>query len=131
MATSLTIRDETASGQTVHQLSLDLLTETITVGELIRSRVYQEVKDYNLRQPREFRGLVQPTGAEPTPSGYRLEQSRQIDWKEQYEKSIAAFQAGQILILVDDRQAESLDQEITVGSDTDVAFLRLTMLVGG
>jgi hypothetical protein len=63
MPATLTIRDETTTGDTLHEWSLDFLTERITVRELIRSRVYQEVQDYNLRLPTHYRGLVQPTDA--------------------------------------------------------------------
>ena len=66
----LTIRDETASGKVTHSLTLDVLDETVTVRELIRSRVYQEVDDYNrkLREtntdPVAYSGLVKPTDLE-------------------------------------------------------------------
>jgi hypothetical protein len=93
--------------------------------------VYQEVQDLNTRQPQEFRTLVQPTDAEQTLNGFRLKQPRHIDWKQQFEKALEAFEKNQILVLVNDRQAESLEEEITVGPDTQVSFLRLTMLVGG
>jgi len=45
----LTIRDETTAGKLTHELTLDLLNEKLTVRELIRSRVYQEVDDFNRR----------------------------------------------------------------------------------
>jgi hypothetical protein len=49
MATSLTIRDANTLNLKDDSpvFVLDFLTERITVRELIRSRVYQEVKDYN------------------------------------------------------------------------------------
>ena len=131
MPATLTIRDETTSGETVHEFPLDVLTDRLTVGELIRSRVYQEVKDFNARQPAEFKGLVQPTDAERTLNGYRLRPQRQIDWKSQYKRTLAAFRTGQILILVDDHQLASLSEEIIVTPTTRVSFLRLTPLIGG
>lgn len=132
MPTTLTIRDEEMTGKTVNELSLEFLTEHITVRELIRSRVYQEVKDYNAGHNRmEFRGLVQPTDAEQTLNGYRLKTPRTIDWKKQFDKAIEAFEKKQVLILVNDRQVESLDEGIDLRSDTSVSFLRLTLLVGG
>ena len=57
---TLTIQDETTAGERFEAMKLELLTERVTVRELIRSRVYQEVQDYNTRQPDEFRGLIQP-----------------------------------------------------------------------
>ena len=132
MAGTLTIRDQEITGKTINEFSLEFLTERITVRELIRSRVYQEVKDHNARQNQtEFRGLVQPTGAERTLNGYRLKQPRPIDWQEQFDKAIDAFEKNQILILVNDRQMESLEEEMEVGPKTNVSFLRLTLLVGG
>jgi hypothetical protein len=131
MTTTLTIRDETTSGGTLHEFAMEVLTERITVRELIRSRVYQEVQDYNLRQPQEYRGLVQPTDAERTLNGFKLLKPRQIDWKTQFDKAVEAFEANQILILLDDKQVQSLDDEIEIKPGTRVSFLRLTMLVGG
>jgi hypothetical protein len=131
MATTLTVRDESSAGQTLHEFALEVLSERLNVRELIRSRVYQEVQDYNLRQPQVYRGLVQPTDAERTLNGFEMKKPRQIDWKQQFDKAIEAFEANQILILVDDRQVDSLDEEIVIGPRTRVSFLRLTMLVGG
>jgi hypothetical protein len=44
---------------------------------------------------------------------------------------LGAFAGNQIIVLVDDHQVESLDEEIVVRPDTRVSFLRLTPLVGG
>jgi hypothetical protein len=131
MPTTLTIRDETTGGQTTNELSLEFLTERIDVRELIRSRVYQEVQDFNRDTRGLFRGLVQPTDAEQTLNGFRLRKPRQLNWKEQFDKAIDAFETGRVLILVDDKQASSLDDEIELRPGTDVTFLRLTPLVGG
>ena len=132
MPATLTIRDEELTGKTLNEFSLDFLTERITVRELIRSRVYQEVKDHNAQQNQlEFCGLVQPTDTERTLNGFRMKTPRQIDWKEQFDKALEAFEQQQILILIDDHQAESLEEEIEIRTDTRVSFLRLTLLVGG
>ena len=128
---TITVRDETLTGQSIAEHPLELLTEHVTVRELIRSRVYQEVQDYNRRQPETFRGLVQPTDAEQTLNGFKMKQRRQIDWKQQFEKACDAFARNGFFILVDDRQAESLDEEITIGPGTSVSFVKLTPLVGG
>ncbi len=54
-----------------------------------------------------------------------------IDWHEQFDKAIEAFEKRQILVLVNDRQAASLDESFQIGPKTVVCFLRLTLLVGG
>lgn len=78
MAATLTIRDETATGKNVGETVVEFLTERITVRELIRSRVYQEVQDYNRRQPETFRGLVQPTNAQQTAGATSSRRGRSI-----------------------------------------------------
>jgi hypothetical protein len=128
---TITIRDETLTGQSIAEYPLDLLTERVTVRELIRSRVYQEVQDYNRRQPETFHGLVQPMDAEQTLNGFRMRDQRQIDWKKQFDKACDAFEHNGFFVLVDDRQPESLDEEITAGPDTRVSFVKLVPLVGG
>ena len=92
----LTIRDETASGSITNELTLDVLSETITVRELIRSRVYQEVQDFNLRQRTGdvgFKGLVTPTDAEQALDGMRLRQPREVDWKGSSKRPVTASNA--------------------------------------
>ena len=131
MSTLLTVRDETTSGETTHSIELEFPTERITVRELIRSRVFQEVKDYNAAKPKLFRGLVQPTDAERELNGFKLRKARKIDWEEQYEKAIQAFDGNQVVIIVNDEQVENLEQEIVVATETVVSFLKLVPLVGG
>lgn len=131
MSTMLTVVDETTTGDRHDAITLEFLTDHITVRELIRERVYQEVKDYNVRQSGVFRGLVQPTDAERTLNGYKIKTRRQIDWQPQFDKAVAAFEANQVLILIDERQAESLDDRITLTPQTEVSFLKLVPLVGG
>jgi hypothetical protein len=134
MTATLTIRDETLTGGVSNEWSLEFLNETITVRELIRERVYQEVQDHNVRQHATgpFRGLVQPEGYEQALNDRKTgAKPRLIDWQKQYDKAIEAFEANQVLILIADRQAESLDETFTIGPGTSVTFLRLTLLVGG
>ena len=134
---TITIRDENTAGKTTHELTLDILTEHITVRELIRSRVYQEVQDFNLKQQSNaatpFHGLVQPTDTEATLNGYQFKPktSRQLDWKPQFEKACDAFEHNRILILIDNHQAAELDESITLRAQATVSFLKLVPLVGG
>jgi len=132
---TITIRDQATTGGTTGELTIDILSEELTVRELIRARVYQEVQDFNLRQLKDaaapFRGLVQPTDAEVTLNGFRLKTPRQLDWKPQFEKACDAFEASRVLVLIDDHQAASLDERVMLRPTTEVTFLRLTPLVGG
>jgi hypothetical protein len=130
MAATLAIRDEIPGGGISDEWSLEFLSDVITVRELIRERVYQEASDYDNRQHGIgiYRGLVPPKGLKaPTPSA----RSQLIDWNEQYEKAVEAFESNQVLILIDDHQAESLDQSFKIGPGTLVTFVRLNLLMGG
>jgi hypothetical protein len=136
MPVTLTVQDEATSGGVYHEQPLEFPTERITVRELIRERVYQEVQDFNRKHDEKiFRGLVQPTDAERILNGkvteYRLKSHRTIEWKPQFEKAIEAFVRSAYFILIDDKQAESLDQEFVIGHRTTVSFVKLTPLVGG
>src|SRR5262245_30328 len=131
LTATLTIHDESATGETLLKLTLNVSGERISVRDLIRQRVWHEVEEYNRRKPDTFRGLVQPTDSERTLNGYRLRQPRAIDAATQLAKALDAFQGNQIIMLVDDRQVESLDEEIEVRPHTRVSFLRLMPLVGG
>jgi len=101
------------------------------VRELIRARIYQEVQDYNQKQPEYFRGLVQPNDVERMLNGYKLRTKRKIDWEEQYRQALDAFERNRFFVLVGDKQADSLDQEFEVKVDTEVSFVKLVPLVGG
>jgi hypothetical protein len=130
MSTTILVRDESPGG-TLREFALEILTERLSVRELIRSRVYQEVDDYNRRPRPLFQGLVQPTETELALNQPDGQGRPALDWKPQFARALKAFDARQILILVDDRQVESLDEEIVVQPGTVVTFLRMTLLVGG
>ena len=133
MSATLTVFDESTTGNRSDGIELSFPTESITVRELIRERVYQEVQDYNLNMIQQpfFKGLVQPTDAEQTLNGYKLKKPRQIDWKPQFDKAVEGFEKNQILVLVNDYQAEALDETIEIKRGTEVSFFKLTPLVGG
>ena len=131
MSIVLTIHDETLFGTRDPALTLDFLTETITVRELIRERVYEEVRQYNAAMPTHFRGLVQPTDAEKTLNGARMPRARHVEWEVQFERALKAFESNGFFILIDDRQVETLEETITLRPTTQVSFVKLVPLVGG
>jgi len=127
----LTILDETASGSILHRLELEISQEMLTVRELIARRVHDEVTAYNERQSGMFQGLVQPTESEKVLNGYRLRPHKLIDAEQQVYRALEAFQQNGFFVLVNDRQVESLDEEVWLGSGATASFLKLTPLVGG
>jgi len=141
MSTMITIRDEsTGLGHEDRVFTIEMPSESMTVRELIRERVYQEVDDYNLaaRQQAEsprYYGLVEPEACEQklnaSPSGRPTKRPRQLDWKKQLQVAIDAYEHNRFLVLVGDEQTTSLEQTIELTPSTEVVFLKLVMLVGG
>jgi len=127
----MTITDATPTGERLHSFTLDHLAERMTVREILRARIWQEVQDHNQQNGKVFRGLVEPTGAERLLNGAKLHTSRQIDWEAQFRRACEAFESNGFFMLIGDRQAESLDEEFDVGVETEVQFVKLTPLVGG
>lgn len=133
MPLTLTIRDEAVTGETTGTMNLEFLTEHVTIRELIRSRVYQEVQDHNLRKHAgAFAGLVRPSEEETALNGERPPlRHREIDWRRQYEVACDAFNRRGFLVLIDAKQADRLDEQVTLRADSQVSFLKLVPLVGG
>jgi hypothetical protein len=133
MLTELLIRDETTAslGKPEHTFTVHVSGEKISLRELIRLRVTQEVEEFNSRKPLVFRMLVQPNDAERTLNGFKFHKPRLVDPVAQYEKAIEAFEGNGFIVLVDDYQIESLDTEIAFRPETSVTFLKLVPLVGG
>lgn len=126
---TITICEETVSGKILERHQIDVSEERTCARELIRSHVYQQVQDYNQRQQAGATLDDDRNRVEATLNGPRT--SRQADWKHQFERAISAFQSGQILLIVDDRQQHELDEEIWVTAESRISFLRLTPLAGG
>ena len=133
MSTTLTIRDEMSFSfnDDAFEFTISLPAEVITARELIRERVQQEVEAHNARQPEYFRGLVQPTDTERTLNGFKLRPPRALDWREQFERAVEAFDRNGFILLVNERQVEDIDAVIEVKPQTTVTFLKLVPLVGG
>lgn len=111
--------------------TLHLASERVTVRELIRRRVSEEVNAFNGKNDLVFHGLVQPGRSERILNGYRLAEKRVLDVEEQIETALAAFERNGFFILFADRQLVDLDEEITIGENSTVTFYRLIPLVGG
>ena len=128
----LTIHDRTASGHDVDSFTLDGLPDRITVRDLIRTRVREEVARYNLKPTQHFGGLVSPTDAELTLNGSsRLTSPHRLDWEKQADVAEKAFLTNGFFLLVNGRQAIELDEEVELDAASDVAFVKLTPLRGG
>ena len=131
MSETITIYDETLGGVKTPALRLSLLSSRLSLRELIRRRIYEEVQEHNAVPDRPFRGLVTPTAAERALNGEKADRNRRINWEAQYERALAAFAHNGFFVLVGDKQIEDLDDEIELKVNTEVSFVKLVPLVGG
>lgn len=122
-------------------MSIECLSESMTVREIIRARIYQEVTDYNQKVNEEQASLPQllvtPTETEAklnhaaTNIKTQNKKKRQtVDWEKQFALACEAFQSNGFFMLVEDKQATDLDEEFMVQTDTEISFVKLTPLVG-
>ena len=127
----ITIKDENFAGKVLRELNLDFTTESVTVKDIIIKRVQQEVEVYNQKLPEYFNGLIEPSEAEKTINGYKLKPKKLIDVEKQVYIALDAFQKNGYFLLIDNIQAESLDQPVLLHQATVISFVKLTPLVGG
>ncbi|MFE5208732.1 hypothetical protein [Streptomyces sp. NPDC056600] len=130
MAT-VTFRDETAAGRPLTEWEVTGLPGTMTVRQLIRLRVREEVARHNAHPTHRFNGLVRPDDAETELNGYLLREPRRIDWERQADTAERAFLANGFFVLAGDRQVEDLDEVVDLTTDPDLVFIKLVALVGG
>lgn len=128
---SITIKDETALGTIINETKLEFSTTSVSIAEIIKARVAAEVTAYNQKLPAVFKGLIQPTAAEKVLNGFKLKKKKLIDAEKQMYIALDAFQKNGFFVLVDDMQADTLEQRVDICPTTTVSFIKLTPLVGG
>src|SRR5258705_902101 len=128
---TLTIEDRTATGRPTGSIPLPGLPDHITLRELIRLRVREEVARYNLRPTDLFQGLVRPEGATQAKDGFRMPRRRPIDWQKQADIAVDRFQTNGFFVLVNGKQVVDLETRLDLVGTMDVGFIRLMPLVGG
>lgn len=131
MSVRLTLRDLTTTGRETGSVEIDGVPADLTLRDLIRTRVREEVALYNADRDRRFHGLVVPEDAIAEAEGYRLPKGRTVDWERQAEVAIEAFERNGFFVVVDGRQRTELDEPLALTADSDVRFVRLVALVGG
>jgi hypothetical protein len=125
------IRDESLTGKVAREFELELETPALTVRELIRSRIAEEVKLFNSNRSIPYMGLVQPRAEELLLNPVRSNGLKQKDAAEQAEIALKAFANNGFILLVDKKQYSDPDSVISLQPDSVVSFIKLTPLVGG
>jgi hypothetical protein len=129
MPLTLSIVYETTAGERCSAGAFQFDAATLTLRELIRVFVQQEVKRFNETDSEVFRGLVQPEESERIPNGVR--ERPVLNWKKQFDKAITAFKGNGFVVLLDDRQIDDLDETLHLTEQSKLTFLKLVPLMGG
>ena len=129
MPLALSILYETTTGERCSAGTFQFNAATLTLRELIRVFVQEEVKRFNETGSEAFRGLVQPDESERILNGVR--ERPVLDWEKQFTKAIAAFNGNGFLVLLDERQITDLDETLHLTPETQLTFLKLVPLMGG
>jgi len=114
-----------------------VLPERLSVRRLIQLYIDHQIEQYRPDElscaPISF-FLSAPEEAElnekQTDKGKAIA-ARKFDRPKLHDRAWNAFQQNQFVLLVDEKQSVSLDDEVTVHPHTSVRFLKLTPLVGG
>ena len=128
---TLNIKDETATGKLLNEVKVSFANNLTTVKEIIKARVAAEVEAYNNRMPEYYKGLVQPGDAETTLNGYKMKARKKVSAEAQITTALDAFYMNGYFVLIDNIQAEELEQMVVVNEQTQISFVKLTPLVGG
>lgn len=128
---TVTFRDESATGKALHSFDVPDVPDTITVRDLVRLRVREEVARFNAAPTQRFQGLVRPSDTEVDLNGYRFRAPRRLDWERQADIACQAFDRNGFFVLVGDRQVDDLNTVVDLTTASDVAFVKLVPLVGG
>ena|ERR1700730_16226766 len=129
MLLSLSLHDETTAGESRGAGTFQFDTTNLTLREIIRLRVQQEVARFNAAEYEVFQGLIQPEESERILNGVRTRPV--LDPQKQFAKAIAAFKGNGFLVLLDDRQIMDLDETLHLTAQSKITFLRLVPLIGG
>jgi hypothetical protein len=117
---------------------LENSTETLTLQDFLTRVVLQEVEAFKNRQ--EERKLARVLSKEEIALGALrgkidaggLEREiLEVDTGLAVENALVAFKDGFYYVFVDEKQALSLEESITLNNNSHVLFLRLVPLVGG
>ena len=130
-AAVLRIYDEVPGQKRAERVALRLASYRISLRDLIRRRVEDEVAAFNKSGSEIYRGLVQPTASEQVLNGFKVKKGHTVDVEEQVHVAQQAFERNGFVVLFDDRQLETLDDELILTGDNTVTFLKLVPLVGG
>jgi hypothetical protein len=141
MAVALKMFDRPLGGKQMLARELRVVSDRMTVQELIERRVDAEIAELEGKAASEISHhnslLVIPSFVETILNGRktygeaRALKSHKIDRQAQIDVVTIAFRSNQLLMLVDNQQVTSLDQFVAFTENSSITFIKLVPLVGG
>lgn len=128
---TILIKDQTIGGGRVNQINLQFEDDLITVKDLIIARVKKEVDIYNSKVSAPYAGLVVPDKTERILNKKTTSKKNFVDFEKQSYIALDGFIKNQFFIIINDKQVESLADEINLATIQEIEFIKLTPLVGG
>ena len=129
--TDMVMRDQSRAGHVLGGARVADLPEQVSVRDVVRRRIRDEVASYNVDPGPVFRGLVQPADAVRHSDGFRMRQPRPLDAELLIAAAEAAVGLGLLRLRLDE-QPVGLD-EVIAPADHDelVAVLERSVVASG
>ncbi|HFC92082.1 MAG TPA: hypothetical protein ENJ51_04645 [Leucothrix mucor] len=130
--TILRVRDETMMGKLIYEFDLPLPKKQLSVRDIIRERVKQEIEQYQHQRKNNGYSLVEVSSVEKILNKYGIKETVKTDIEKQLDIAFRAFDNNGYFIIINDVQVETLEQIINLDDENlSVSFIKLVALVGG
>lgn len=110
----------------------------LTLGDLIERIVREEVKNFQKRQQdRQFLRALSAAQIDEAAERGKIEMGasevgiQEVNPDQAVGAALQAFEDGLYLVVIDETEYRSLDQQVFINPDSRITFIRLTMLTGG
>ncbi|MBI39023.1 MAG: hypothetical protein CMF59_05450 [Leptospiraceae bacterium] len=120
MPVNIMVREE--NGASSHSWRLELPSDTLTVAQLIESRVRQEVRRKNDSMELSRKPLGWPK---------KRARIKPLDAKTEIKRALQAFEQNGFFIFIDEVQKTGLKQSVRLDENTEITFIQLVPLAGG
>lgn len=125
------LQDLTPMGQLLHEFELALPAPSVTVRQLIETRVRAEVEAYASGRRHAGYQLFEADEVELLLNQHDVKLPSKLSVERQVAIALKGFESNQFFIIINDSQVTSLDEPVFAADTEKVEFVRLIALVGG
>jgi hypothetical protein len=125
------IQEASFSGKILDEIFLEIEQEITSVAEIIANHVIQQVTCSNNQLKKQQKSYQNDFEQELNLHTSRVKNRALFDTEKEIYKANSAFQNKQMIVMIDNKQAQSLEEEVFLNENTTIRFLRLMPLIGG